>query len=61
MDAKSTWIPTWHRMVMFHGHLDYLQNHFLEIDMTQNWEITGLQILPNVDLFYSIMVRDPHE
>ena len=24
VDVKSTWIPTWHRMV--HGHLDYFQN-----------------------------------
>ena len=25
MDVKSTWILTWHRMDMFHGHLDYFQ------------------------------------
>ena len=26
MDVKSTWIPTWHRMIMSHGHLDSFQN-----------------------------------
>ena len=25
MDVKSTWIPTWHTWIMFHGHLDYFQ------------------------------------
>ena len=25
MDAKSTWMPTWHRMDMFHAHLDNFQ------------------------------------
>ena len=29
MDVKSTYIPTWHRMVMFHGHLTYFQNPLL--------------------------------
>ena len=25
MDEKSTWIPTWHKWTIFHGHLDYYQ------------------------------------
>ena len=25
MDVNSTWIPTWHQWIMFHGHLEYFQ------------------------------------
>ena len=29
MDVKSTWIPTWHRMVIFYWHLDFFQKPLL--------------------------------
>ena len=45
----------------FMGHLDYFQNHFLEVGLTLNWEIVPLRMLTIVDLFYSIMCKDPHE
>ena len=46
---------------MFHGHLDYFQNHFLEVGLTQNRETMALRTLTTVDLFYFIIVEDPHE
>ena len=37
------------------------KNHFLEVGLTQNWEIMALWTLTAVDLFYFIMCEDPHE
>ena len=45
---------------MFNGHLDYFQNHLLEVGLTQNRETMALQMLENVDLFYFIMCEDLH-
>ena len=36
MDVKSTWIFTWIKWIVFHGHLDYFQNRLLEVGLTQN-------------------------
>ena len=43
---------------MFHDHLDYFQNHLLEIGLTQDHETMALQTLTTVDLFYIIMCED---
>ena len=37
------------------------ENHLLEVGLTQNWETMAFRTLKNVDLFYLIMVEDPHE
>jgi hypothetical protein len=37
------------------------KNHLLEVDLTQNWETTALQMLTTIDLSYFIMYEDPHE
>ena len=47
--------------IMFHGHLDCFENHLLEVGLTQNWETMALRMLTTVDLFYFIIVEDPHE
>jgi hypothetical protein len=36
-------------------------NHFLEVGLTQNWEIMALQTFTTVDFFYFIMCEDPCE
>ena len=36
-------------------------NHLLEVGLTQNRETMTLQTLTTIDLFYSIMCKDPHE
>ena len=36
------------------------KNHLLEVGLTQNRETMTLQTLTTVDLFYFIMVEDPH-
>ena len=46
---------------MFHGHLEYFQNHLLEVGLAQNRDTMTLQMLTTVDLFYFIMCEDPHE
>ena len=46
---------------MFHGHLDYFQNHLLEIGLTQNQETIVLRTLTTVSLSYFIMCEDPQE
>ena len=43
---------------MFHGDLNYVWNHLLEVGLTQNQEAMALQMLRTVDLF---MCEDPHE
>ena len=30
------------KWIKCHGHLDYYQNHFLEVSLTQNWETMAL-------------------
>ena len=45
MDLKSPWIPTWHWMDMFHGHLDCSNNHLLEVGLIQNRETMTLWML----------------
>jgi hypothetical protein len=37
------------------------KNHLLEVGLTQNREITALQTLTTIDLFYCIMCEDPRE
>ena len=37
------------------------KNHLLEVGLTQNWETMALRMLTTVDLFYFIIVEDPHE
>ena len=61
MDVKSTWIPHGIEWIMFHGHLDYFQNHLLKVNLTQNRETMALRMLTTVDLFYFIMCEDMHE
>ena len=46
---------------MFHGHLDYIQNHLLVVVLTQNRETVALQTLTTVGLFYFIMGENLHE
>jgi hypothetical protein len=46
---------------MFHGHLDYFQNHLLEIGRIEDWETMALRMLTTVDLFNFIMHENPHE
>ena len=36
-------------------------NHFLEVDLTQNRKTMALQMLTTIDLFYFIMCEDLHE
>ena len=49
MDVKSTWIPTWHQLDrLFHKHLDYFQNHLLEIGLIQNHDTMALRDLTTV-------------
>ena len=47
--------------IMFHGRLDYFQNHLLEVGLTQNQETMALRMLTTIDLFYFTMCEDPHE
>ena len=37
------------------------KNHLLKVGLTQDREIMALGMLTTVDLFYSIMCKDPHE
>ena len=46
---------------MFHGHLDYFQNHLLEVGLTQNQDTMALRTLTTVDWYYFIMGEDLHE
>jgi hypothetical protein len=51
MDAKSTWIPIWHRMDhVFMVTWIISKNHFLEIGLTHNRETMSLQMLTIVDI-----------
>ena len=56
-------IPTWHPMdrVSWSLRLYIFKSHFLEVVLTQNWEIMTLQMLTTVYLFYFMMCEDPHE
>ena len=36
-------------------------NLFLEVGLTQNWDMMALQTFTTVDLFYFVMCEDPHE
>jgi hypothetical protein len=47
--------------IMFHGHLGYIQNHLLEVGLTQNRKTVALQTHTSIDLFYFIMREDLHE
>jgi hypothetical protein len=47
--------------IRFHGHLDYFQNHLLEVGLIQNRETMALRMLTIVDLFYSIMCEEAQE
>jgi hypothetical protein len=40
--------------IMFHDHLDYFQNHLLEVGLTQNRQ-TMIKTLTTIDLFYFTM------
>ena len=46
---------------MFHDHLDYFQNHLLEVGLTQNQVTMPLQNLTIVDLLHFIMCEDHDE
>ena len=46
---------------MFHGHLDYFQNHLLEISLTQTHDTMTLRTLTTFGLFYFMMCESPHE
>ena len=62
MDAKSTWILTWHPMDHVSWSLRlFSQNHFLEVGLTLNRETTALQTLTTINSFCIIMVENPHE
>ena len=37
------------------------KDHFLEVGLTQNWEIVVLRMLTTVHLFYFIMCEDLHK
>ena len=37
-----------------------IQNHLLEVGLTQNWKTMAFQMLTTVDLFYFSMCEDPH-
>ena len=37
------------------------KNHLLEVGLTQNRETMAIWTLTNVDLFYFIIIEDPHE
>ena len=47
--------------IMFHGHLDYFKNRFLEVGLTQNQETMALRTLTIVGLFYFIICDDSFE
>ena len=38
-----------------------LENHLVEVGLTQNQETMTLRTLATIDLFYPIMCEDPHE
>ena len=61
MDAKSTWIHTWHQMDHVSRSLGMLSNLLWEVGLTQNRETMALWTLTIVDVFYFIMVEDPSE
>ena len=44
---------------MFHGHLDYFQNHLSEVGLIQHRETMALSKFTTVDLLYFIMWEDP--
>ena len=46
------------KWIMFHGHLDYIQNHLLKVGLTQNHETMALQNLTTIDLLYFIRCED---
>jgi hypothetical protein len=48
---KSCYMVTW----------TILKNHLLEVGLTQNRETMALRTFTTVDLFYFIMIEDPHE
>jgi hypothetical protein len=63
MDAKSTWIPTWHRMDHDSQSLGlFLKTTLLEVGPTQNRETTALRrTLTTVGLCYFINFVDPRK
>jgi len=47
---------------MFHGHLDYSQNHPLEVGLTQDQVTMTLQNLTTNDvLHFNMCEEDPHQ
>ena len=38
-----------------------LKNYFLKVGLTQNQDTRAFPMLTTVDLFYFLMVEDPHE
>jgi hypothetical protein len=48
---KSCYMVTW----------TILKNHLLEVGLTQNRETMALRTFTTVDLFYIIMIENPHE
>ena len=63
--VNTRWMQSLHgflhgiQWIMFHGHLDYCQNHLLEVGLTQNQKTVALQTFPTIDLFSFIMGRGP--
>ena len=61
MDIKSAWIATWHRMDHVVVTWTILQNHLLEVGLTQYRETVALRTLTTIDLFYFSMCENLHE
>ena len=60
-DGCKVYMDSYIKWIMFHDHLDYFQNHLLEVGLTQNPETMALRTLTTVDLLWFIMCEDPHE
>jgi hypothetical protein len=46
--------------IMFMVTWTILKNHFLEIGLTQNWEMMAFYMLTTVDVFHFMMCEDAH-
>ena len=59
--CKSSWIPTWHRLDLFRGYLDYL--HILPLGGRPNTKLGnhGTPTAHNRRFFQFVMVEDAHE
>ena len=62
MDVEYTWSLTWDQVDNVSWSLGlFLENHLLEVGLTQNRKTMALQKLPTINLFYFIMCEDLHE